>query len=189
MPNRRRNLEVGSANAESGFTLIELLIVMSVILILITLAVPGYEAVHKKTNETSAMNSVRAIHSAETEYNSQYPSRGYACTLAQLGGKQGASVPTPDAAQLLAEDLAAGTKAGYNFTVKWTSTTASRSSPHPSPSPRPATAPSARMRAARSASTPREAPTAPNCCSSPRLLRPGRRLIPGDGRVACAQGG
>jgi len=118
MPNRRRNLEVGSANAESGFTLIELLIVMSVILILITLAVPGYEAVHKKTNETSAMNSVRAIHSAETEYNSQYPSRGYACTLAQLGGKQGASVPTPDAAQLLAEDLAAGTKAGYNFTMK-----------------------------------------------------------------------
>jgi type IV pilus assembly protein PilA len=118
MPNRRPTPDVGFEAPEAGFTLIELLIVMSVILILITLAVPGYEAVHKKTNETSAMNSVRALHSAETEYNTQYPSRGYACTLAQLGGKQGAGLPTPDAAQLIADDLASGNKAGYNFTIK-----------------------------------------------------------------------
>jgi type IV pilus assembly protein PilA len=111
MPNRRRTLE-------AGFTLIELLIVMSVILILITLAVPGYESVKKKTNETSAMNSVRTLNSMESEYNSQYPSRGYACTLAQLGGKQGSGAPSPDAAQLIPDDLATGSKAGYTFTIK-----------------------------------------------------------------------
>lgn len=114
MPNRRRT----TGDREAGFTLIELLIVMSVILILITLAVPGYEAVKKKTNETSAMNSLRTLNSAEGEYNSQYPSRGYACTLAQLGGKQGTGLPTADASQLIADDLASGTKAGYTFTIK-----------------------------------------------------------------------
>lgn len=111
MPNRRRSLE-------AGFTLIELLIVMSVILILITLAVPGYEKVRKKTNETSAMNSLRTLTSMENEYNTQYPSRGYACTLTQLGGKQGSGAPSPDAAQLINEDLSGGTKAGYTFSIK-----------------------------------------------------------------------
>ena len=102
---------------EAGFTLVELLIVMSVILIIITLAIPSYEKVHIKANETSAMASVRMLNSMETEYNSSFPAHGFACSLATLGGKQGSGAPTPEAAQLIPDDLASGSKAGYNFTI------------------------------------------------------------------------
>ena len=102
---------------EAGFTLVELLIVMSVILIIITLAIPSYQKVHIKANETSAMASVRMLNSMETEYNSSYPSHGFACSLSTLGGKAGSGTPTPEAAQLIPDDLASGSKAGYNFTI------------------------------------------------------------------------
>lgn len=102
---------------DAGFTLVELLIVMSVILIIITLAIPSYEKVHIKANETSAVASVRMLNSMETEYNSSFPTHGFACSLATLGGKQGSGAPTAEAAQLIPEDLASGSKAGYNFTI------------------------------------------------------------------------
>ncbi len=102
---------------EAGFTLVELLIVMSVILIIITLAIPSYEKVHIKADETSAMASVRTLNSMETEYNSSFPAHGFACSLATLGGKQGSGTPTAESAQLIPEDLASGSKAGYNFVI------------------------------------------------------------------------
>ncbi len=52
-------------NSEQGFTLIELLIVMSLILILMTLAIPNLMKIHKQGNETSAIASLRAINNAE----------------------------------------------------------------------------------------------------------------------------
>ena len=103
--------------AQSGFTLVELLIVMSIILILITLAIPGFEHVHIKADQTSAIASVRMLNSMEAEYNSSYPSHGYACSLATLGGKTGSGTPTPEAAQLIPDDLATGSKSGYNFVI------------------------------------------------------------------------
>lgn len=106
-----------SRHDEAGFTLVELLIVMSVILIIITLAIPSYEKVHIKADETSAMASVRTLNSMETEYNSSYPSHGFACSLNTLGGKSGSGTPTAESAQLIPEDLASGSKAGYNFTI------------------------------------------------------------------------
>ncbi len=102
---------------EAGFSLVELLIVMSIILILITLAIPGYEHVHVKADQTSAIASVRMLNSMEAEYNSSYPAHGYACSLAALGGKTGSGTPTAEAAQLIPDDLATGTKAGYNFVI------------------------------------------------------------------------
>ena len=102
---------------DAGFTLVELLIVMSVILIIITLAIPSYEHVHIKANETSAISSVRMLNSMETEYNSSFPSHGFACSLATLGGKQSGGAGTAEAAGLIPEDLASGSKAGYNFTI------------------------------------------------------------------------
>jgi type IV pilus assembly protein PilA len=103
---------------EAGFTLIELLIVMSVILILMTLAIPQAIKVHKQADETSAMSSLRAIGSAETSYMSAYPANGFAASLTELGPGTGA--PTPQAAQLIGADLAAGAKSGYQFTVTGT---------------------------------------------------------------------
>jgi type IV pilus assembly protein PilA len=104
-------------STEAGFTLIELLIVMSVILILMTLAIPGFEKVHKKADETSAINSLRVLNSMEGEYNSTYPTHGFSCSLSALGGKPDSGAPTADLAQLVPEDLASGNKSGYTFVV------------------------------------------------------------------------
>jgi type IV pilus assembly protein PilA len=104
-------------NSDAGFTLVELLIVMSVILILMVMAIPAMQKTIIKANETSAISSVRMINSMEGEYSSQYPQHGFACTLTALGGKAGSGVPTPESAQLIADDLAQGNKSGYTFTV------------------------------------------------------------------------
>ncbi len=104
-------------SVEAGFTLVELLIVMSVILILITLALPGYEHLHIRADETSAISSVRMINQMQGEYNTSFPSHGYAGSIVALGGKQGSGTPTPEAAQLIPDDLASGVKSGYTFTV------------------------------------------------------------------------
>lgn len=102
---------------EAGFTLIELLIVMSVILILMTFAVPQLLKMHKNANELSAKNSVQAIVKAEMQYNSSYPSNGYACSLQALGGDPASGAPTAQSAQLIPQDLATGQKAGYTFAI------------------------------------------------------------------------
>jgi type IV pilus assembly protein PilA len=102
---------------EAGFTLIELLIVMSVMLILMTLALPQYLKVHKQTNETSAIQSVRTIAQAELQYNSAYPANGFTCSIAALGGDPKSGAPTAQSAQLITPDLAEGNKAGYTFAI------------------------------------------------------------------------
>ena len=104
-------------STEDGFTLIELLIVMSVILILMTLAVPAMQKVNIKAHQTSAVQSLRVLSSAEGEYNGAYPQHGYACTLAQLGGNASAGPPTAEAAEIIGDDLVGGNKAGYTFTI------------------------------------------------------------------------
>jgi len=104
-------------HTEEGFTLIELLIVMSVMLILMTLAIPQLLKLTKQAHETSAMQSIRAITEAELQYNSAYPTHGFACSLAQLGGDPKSGAPTAESAQLIAADLASGQKAGYAFAI------------------------------------------------------------------------
>lgn len=104
-------------SADEGFTLIELLIVMSVMLILMTLAVPQLLKLRKSANETSAIQSVRTIGQAELQYNSAYPANGFACSLASLGGDPKSGAPSAQAAQLLDTGLATGQKAGYTFAI------------------------------------------------------------------------
>jgi type IV pilus assembly protein PilA len=113
----KRIAENLAENLEAGFTLIELLIVMSVILILMTLAIPGMQKVRRRANQTSAVASLRTLNQMEGEYNSNYPQHGFACSLSALGGKVGSGTPTAEAAQLIGEDLASGSKAGYIFTI------------------------------------------------------------------------
>jgi type IV pilus assembly protein PilA len=104
-------------SSEEGFTLIELLIVMSVMLILMTLAVPQLLKLRKQGNEISAVQSVRTIGQAQLQYNSQYPANGFSCSLATLGGDPKSGAPTPQAAQLIAPDLSSGQKSGYTFAL------------------------------------------------------------------------
>jgi type IV pilus assembly protein PilA len=102
---------------QDGFTLIELLIVMSVILIIMTFAVPQMLKMHKNANELSAKQSIGTIVKAEMQYNSSYPANGYACSLQALGGDPNSGPPTAQSAQLIPPDLASGQKAGYTFAI------------------------------------------------------------------------
>jgi type IV pilus assembly protein PilA len=112
-----KNSKSRHRTAEAGFTLVELLIVMSVILILMTLAIPQMQKVIKRGNETSAIQSLRMLDSSEGQYNSQFPTHGFSCTLAALGGKPNSGPPSAEAAQLIADDLASGHKSGYTFNI------------------------------------------------------------------------
>jgi type IV pilus assembly protein PilA len=117
---RRGNGPQHSATS-AGFTLMELLIVIAIILILMLMAIPTIGVMKKHANETSAINSLRAITQAEIQYESTYPANGYACTLSALGGDAGSGPPTPTAAQLIQSDLASGYKSGYIFSINCTS--------------------------------------------------------------------
>jgi type IV pilus assembly protein PilA len=111
---RRGARDVRQSN---GFTLMELLIVIAIILILMLMAIPTIGSLKKKANETSAINSVQVISKAELQYESTYPSNGYACTLTALGGDPSAGAPSMAAAQILQGDLTSGFKSGYIFTL------------------------------------------------------------------------
>jgi type IV pilus assembly protein PilA len=100
-----------------GFTLMELLIVIAIILILMLMAIPTVGSLKKQANETSAIQSIRAISQAQLQYESTYPSNGYSCSLAALGGDPKTGAPSAASSQLLQSDLASGFKSGYTFTI------------------------------------------------------------------------
>jgi type IV pilus assembly protein PilA len=113
-PNPRTRNE----NLEEGFTLVELMIVMSVMLILMVMIIPNAMKMLRSANQTSAVQTMRAIGSAEVQYSSAYPANGFSCTLAALGGVPGSGAPSATAAQVLDPNLAAtGTKSGYTFAI------------------------------------------------------------------------
>jgi type IV pilus assembly protein PilA len=101
----------------NGFTLMELLIVIAIILILMLMAIPTIGSLKKQANETSAIQSIRAITQAQLQYESTFPSNGYASSLTALGGDPKSGAPTPAASQMLQGDLSTGIKSGYIFQI------------------------------------------------------------------------
>ena len=97
-----------------GFSLIELLIVIAIILIIITIAVPKYNRTQMYMRETAAIKAIQTIHQMEVQYQSQYGR--YATSLAELGPPQSGAA-RPAAADLIGNDLAEGEKQGYKFTL------------------------------------------------------------------------
>ena len=99
----------------AGFSLIELLIVVAIILIIAAIAIPNLLRSRMAANEAATVQDMRAIITAEAAYNTLY-GIGYSALLLHLGPAVGGGAPTPLAADLIENDLAAGSKSGYTFT-------------------------------------------------------------------------
>ena len=106
-------------NRRRGFSLIELLIVIAIILVIVTIAVPQYNKQMMSAHETAAIQAIRTIHAVETQYYSQFGR--YATSLTELG-PPASGAAGPAAADLIAADFATGKKSGYIFTVAATPT-------------------------------------------------------------------
>jgi type IV pilus assembly protein PilA len=102
---------------QAGFTLIELLIVISVIVIIMLMVIPSATNIIMRANETSAINSLKRLQGAEISYQSTFPSYGYACSLAALGGDPKSGPPTPQAGQVLSGPITTGQLSGYTFSI------------------------------------------------------------------------
>jgi type IV pilus assembly protein PilA len=97
-----------------GFSLIELLIVIAIILLIITIAVPRFATVTKHAREVAALQAVKTIHQAQVQFYSEYGR--YATSLTELG-PPASGHSSASAADLIDNDLASGEKQGYKFTV------------------------------------------------------------------------
>ena len=98
-----------------GFSLMELLIVVAIMLIIAAIAIPNLTRARMNVQETAAIRQIDTIHTAETQFMSQFGR--YAVTLSELGPPTSGNAG-PTGADLIPGDLAKGIKTGYLFTLQ-----------------------------------------------------------------------
>jgi type IV pilus assembly protein PilA len=108
-----------SCSRRSGFSLIELLIVIAIILIILAVALPKLTSARRYAQEMAATKAITTIHTAETQYYSQF--NQYATSLTQLG-PPASGAAGPNGAELIDRDLASGEKGGFKFVLQQTPT-------------------------------------------------------------------
>src|SRR5215510_11640603 len=91
-------------NKKNGFSLLELLIVVAIILIIATIAIPSLLRSRQSANESHAVANLRTLNTAEVQY------------LSSAQNKYG-GLPELVTAGLLDQRFTAGS-AGYNFAVQ-----------------------------------------------------------------------
>jgi type II secretory pathway pseudopilin PulG len=89
-------------------------IVLFVIPVLISLAVPIFTRSRIYGRETAAIQAIKTINTAEIQYQSRFGR--YAASLMELG-PPASGTPNAAAADLIGNDLANSEKAAYKFTV------------------------------------------------------------------------
>jgi type IV pilus assembly protein PilA len=92
---------------QNGFSLLELLIVVAIILIIATIAIPSLLRSRQAANESHAVANLRTLNTSEVQYISGH--------MGQFGG-----LPELVTAGLL-DDRYVNGSAGYNFTVTMSS--------------------------------------------------------------------
>jgi len=105
-----------------GFSLTELLIVVAIVLVIAAIAIPSLLRARIAANEASAVGSLRALNAAQINYQSTYPTVGYATALSGLAGTN-CTPPGATGACLIDTLLAGGRKSGYSFSLTGTSGT------------------------------------------------------------------